>query len=310
MNLGRMRALLASLLLVACAETSNQPKPEPQACEAMMKAGDALLVAGKKQAAYDKYEETRSACVAFHPVRKRIFQLTEPELAAPRPGDAAIDVIVTVSLDAQLGPDVAGVTHVSYLDGEIVQPGRAVKGVRPGRHQLAVEVYVKPKSGPLSPARLDVREPFELGAGLVGGKPPVGGVRVQVKDRGGEGALADRLSFTSQVLDFEDVVMLSPQEGGQRLLTDVSKEPHRLGLPADQQREGMQQWGLYKICVDKLGAVTSVSALKPAGAVDQQWQRQIWTWRFKPYEKDGALTRYCTPLRLQVTYGRDPLITP
>ena len=209
----------------AAAQTCRQGgKPSDDCCAAMMDEGDTLLAAGNKQGAYDKYEETRSACVKFHPVRKRIFLVTRNgPVEEPRVGPTR-DVHIIVDFDLHLAEDVGGIGHASYLDGEPVETGQTIKGLRPGEHHLAIEVYVNPVSGQgLSPVRLDVHQPVILSPSLVGQKLLVGGAKVRISDRGGAGTLQERLSFGGQPIDFDTVVMLQPRAGSELLITDITK---------------------------------------------------------------------------------------
>jgi hypothetical protein len=286
-------------------------KASEDCCLAMTNEGDALLASGNRQGAYDRYEETRSLCPKFHPVRKRLYLVkqTAPAPAPDRADAPTIDANVSVNFDLHLDPDVRGIAHATYLDGDFVQPGRLVTGLHPGAHDLAVEVYVQPKSDDLQAARLDVHQAVVLPASLVGRKALRGGAIVHVTDRGGAGTLAERLSFTSEPMDFESVVMLSVQAGGERLLTDVTKDPHRPQLPPKLNRAGMQIWGLFKVCVDKAGAVTGVTTMKSADRlVDEDWMAIIRTWRYQPYLDDGRAVSFCHAMRLQVGADFDPKV--
>jgi hypothetical protein len=276
--------------------------PSDECCQAMMNEGDALLARGNRQGAYDKYEETRSLCLKFHPVRKRIFLVKQPTPPRDRSADPAVDARIRVNFDLHLGADVNGIAHATYLDGDFVPPGRPVTGLHPGGHELAVEVYVTPKSTEaLQPARLDVHQALVLPASMVGRKSLQGGATVHVTDRGGAGMLADRLAFTVDPMDFGSIATLTVKAGSQRLLTDITKDPHRPRLPPSLNRDRMQLWALFDVCVDKTGAVTNVKLLKSADPqVDADWTALVRDWRYQPYEEDGRAMAFCHPLRLMV----------
>jgi hypothetical protein len=146
-----------------------------------------------------------------------------------------------------------------------------------------------------------------LPAALVGRKQLLGGVTVHITDRGGPGSLAGRVSFSSDPLAFDTVVMLAPNVGGKRLRTDITKDPYRPHMPPDMNRSGFLIWGLFKVCVDSTGAVTRVSTMKSADVqADAQWMALIRTWRYQPYELDGRAIAFCHPMRLQVGADIDP----
>jgi hypothetical protein len=54
--------------------------------------------------------------------------------------------------------------------------------------------------------------------------------------------------------------------------------------------------GSFKLCIDTSGNVSRVNLLKSTGLVDYdaKLQREMWKWRYKPYEVDGKATPVCT----------------
>jgi hypothetical protein len=288
-------------------------RPSNDCCLAAMNEGDVLSARGDKQAAHDRYEAVRSACVWFHPVRRRMFLLLQGAPKEP-PGEAParMDVSFDVELDLQLGHDVKRISHLDYLDGELLSSpggGRTVKDLTAGPHELAVEVYLTTYRSRYSHSttRLDVRQTIEVPAALAAHKGVSTGVIVHIKDRGGGGSLQERLSFESEARPFEssmqlDAVMVAPNTGSQLLLTNVNQDPYRPRLPAAW--EGLQNriWGLFKICVAKDGTVLKVTTIKSADdLVDSQWRQAMRSWRYRPYQVDGSPRAFCYPARIQVS---------
>ena len=191
--------------------------------------------------------------------------------------------------------------HASYLDGEPVEPGQMLKGLRPGQHDLAIEVYVNPQPGQgLTPARLDVHQPVFLTPMLVGRKlssgerrcrsatavarEPCGAPRVQQP--------ADRLRQRRHV---------APKSRVRTLAHRHHQDLYRPRLPPDWElRPGVKLWGLFKVCAEKTGVVTHVKVIKSADQlVDTKRMTLIRTWRYRPYEDSGVAQGFCYPLRLQ-----------
>jgi hypothetical protein len=277
-----------------------------------MNEGDVLAARSEKQAAYDRYEAARSACVSLHPVRRRMFRLLQgtPKEPAGEP-PARMDVIFDVELDLRLGDDIRRILHQVYLDGEFISsPGGAgrVNGLSAGSHELAVEVYVTAYRSRYSSStvRLDVRQTIEVPAALAVHKGVSSGVVVHIKDNGGGGTLQERLSFASEALPAEssmlvDAVMVPPNTGSQLLLTDVQKDPHRPRLPTAWAGLQNRVWGMFKICVDKEGTVLKVTTIKSAdNMVDSQWRQAMRSWRYRPHQVDGNPRPFCYPARVEV----------
>jgi TonB family protein len=279
----------------------------------MTSVGDALLAAGQKQAAYDKYEETRERCLKFHPVRRQLFLLRQPAPLPAVEGEAQpIDVWLDVDVDAQVGDDIRLAAFVAYLDGHPVAPIPSALRMAPGAHELAVEVYLEPSdAGALGgPVRMDVRHPIVVPRSLVGQKSTSGRALVRLRDSRARGSIGDRVTIDTVAppvaapdLGPDGPVMLAPNVGGKLLRTDVNQSPHKPRLPPSLNRKGFTVWGLYKVCVDADGAVTWVTTMKSAHSptLDASWKTAIRTWRYQPHQVDGKPRAFCVPLRLQVT---------
>ena len=56
--------------------------------------------------------------------------------------------------------------------------------------------------------------------------------------------------------------------------------------------------GSLKLCVDETGAVTIITLLKSTGFpdYDAKLEREMWQWRYKPYEVNGRPVRVCTAI--------------
>jgi hypothetical protein len=97
----------------------------------------------------------------------------------------------------------------------------------------------------------------------------------------------------------ERIVMLSPEEGTSRRLSNIREEPHRPSLPPNHP--GDVHWGLYKVCVDYEGAVYRVKTMKTAGGeLDAAWSTAIRTWRYTPHAVNGQPTAFCYVARIEV----------
>ena len=99
--------------------------------------------------------------------------------------------------------------------------------------------------------------------------------------------------------------MLAPNVGTGQLAVDVTVPPHKPTLPPDLVSGGKAHWGLYKICVSEAGAVSDVSTVKSANPegradLDDRWITAIKTWRYRPYQVNGAAVPFCYTIRLQL----------
>jgi hypothetical protein len=294
-----------------CAGVSDDRHHVDECCAALSRVGDAFLASGKKQAAYDSYEETRQQCPRFHPVRRQLFlvrQATAPDASAARS-----DVWYDTDVDVQLGDDIEVVAFSSYIDGEPLSTGRkGATPLAPGAHELAMEVYLAPTLASTlgGPIRMDVRTPIILPKPIAGEPALSGHTLVRLHDAGGQGTIGERVTSDTLVTQIaapdtgpNGPVMLAPNVGTGLRLTDVNKSPHTPRLPRRLSRAGMTLWGLYKVCVDVDGAVTWVNTMKSADtiAVDARWKTAIRTWRYRPHQVDGKPRPFCTPARVQVT---------
>jgi hypothetical protein len=86
-------------------------------------------------------------------------------------------------------------------------------------------------------------------------------------------------------------------------LTDLSNARDRPSLPPELNQQGVSVWGLYKVCVDGSGEVTSVQVIRSAlpGGFDGSWVANIENWKYAPYQLDGRPVPFCSPVRLQVS---------
>ena len=97
-------------------------------------------------------------------------------------------------------------------------------------------------------------------------------------------------------------VMLAPNVGNSQNITDMSDPRYKPTLPPQLNRAGMMVWGLYKICVNAQGAVTTVNVMKPADPlVDNDWTAKMKLWKYRPYSVNGRAVPFCAPVRVQVT---------
>jgi hypothetical protein len=98
----------------------------------------------------------------------------------------------------------------------------------------------------------------------------------------------------------ERVVMLSPEDGASRRLSNIREEPHRPSVPPNHHPDEVY-WGLYKVCVGYDGAVYRVTTIKTAGdELDNDWSTAIRTWRYTPHAVNDQPTAFCHPLRIEI----------
>ena len=291
------------------------PPASNDCCVAMTSVGDALVEAGQTQAAYDQYEKTRDECPRFHPVRRPLFTLRQAAPTHdPKLADAPMtDVRLDVDIDMQVDDDVVLAWFAPYLDGELMntQPNATTR-IRPGAHELAVEIYLRPRAhGALGGAvRMDVRNSMILARPLAGQKDVAGAVLVRLRDIGGGGTIGDRVKFETELWQFKpsavesrDEVLLAAPVAGPLRLSDVSQSPHTPRLPPYLNLAGTKLWGLYFVCVDGNGAVSRVRTMKSAlnPTIDVYWKTAVRTWRYRPYLVDGQPRAFCSVLRLEVS---------
>jgi hypothetical protein len=90
-------------------------------------------------------------------------------------------------------------------------------------------------------------------------------------------------------------LFISADEAWKLLAVDVQDGPESLGVPPVLRRSGMYLWGVYRICVDKQGAPSSVALVKSADKmVDADWSRAVRRWRFTSLQRDGAPVPFCS----------------
>jgi hypothetical protein len=90
-------------------------------------------------------------------------------------------------------------------------------------------------------------------------------------------------------------LFISADEAWKLLAVDVQDGPESLPVPPALRRSGMYLWGVYRICVDKQGAPSSVLLVKSADRlVDADWYRAVRRWRFTSLQRDGAPTPFCS----------------
>jgi hypothetical protein len=96
--------------------------------------------------------------------------------------------------------------------------------------------------------------------------------------------------------------LLPPNVGAGQIISDILHDPqYKPDLPHDKNLAGARFWGLYKICVDTGGEVTSVVTLRnPDFTVDQRWKTVIRRWRYRPYTINGRAVPFCHPMRIEV----------
>jgi TonB family protein len=62
---------------------------------------------------------------------------------------------------------------------------------------------------------------------------------------------------------------------------------------------------LVKMCIDAAGKVTSVKVVKSTGAIANDLQTALTSWRYKPYtNKDRQTSAVCFPLQLRLVFKR------
>ncbi len=88
---------------------------------------------------------------------------------------------------------------------------------------------------------------------------------------------------------------------GQRL-ADPRDPRYRLRVPPPHAVPGLRYLGIFKLCIDRAGAVQQVTVLRTTGvpAVDEEWMKTVRTWPHQPYVIKGTPSPYCYPLRLDV----------
>jgi TonB family protein len=104
-------------------------------------------------------------------------------------------------------------------------------------------------------------------------------------------------------------VWLTPEASKSLRLSDATKAPHRPVLPAELSAPGAASWGLFKVCVDASGAVTTVSTMRSTGQpekLDARWMTAIQTWRYTPHQVNGQAVPFCHPVRLDVRVNPAP----
>jgi len=97
--------------------------------------------------------------------------------------------------------------------------------------------------------------------------------------------------------------MVNPPTTGNALLqVDVQNDPHRPRIPSAFNLPGSRYAGVYRICVDQAGEVTSVATRRSAGApqIDDGFRTAIATWRYRPLEVGNEPVAFCYSLRLAV----------
>ncbi|HEY0713798.1 MAG TPA: hypothetical protein VGF45_14055, partial [Polyangia bacterium] len=263
-------------------------------------------------------EVTRSLCLTYHPVRRRIYEVRFPERVAPT--DALL-TDATVDIDVEIDPTrnlfVAGVE--AYLDGKPWPlESSAIARLAPGVHHVNVELYLGSPETREGPIRIDASSTLMLPRPLAGASQVNASVLVQVTDSR-QGKLIDRITQVSTVDNFRappppspsppsvanEPTLLPPTIGVGRRLSNVNLPEHKPSLPPMLNRRGATFWGLYKVCVSDQGTVTKVRTMKSAfnAALDLNWKTTIRTWRYQPYTVGGRPVPFCSPVRLQVTSG-------
>ena len=293
---------------------SNAPPASNDCCVALTAVGDALLAAGQKQAAYDSYEETRTRCVRFHPVRRKSFLVRQTIPPVTDPSIPMTDVALGVDVDVQLEDDISLAWFAAYLDGQPVDatPGASI-AIVPGAHELNVEIYLQPRlrNDLGGSVRMDARVAVGMPRPLAGQKGIAGSALVLLRDRGGQGEITDRVQTTAELkqLALPPVGTNAPQRPSADITRKLrifaaQKKPGRLRLPAVFERPGTDLSGLFDVCVDDSGVVELVRTLKSSGnlVVDALWKTEMRTWRYRPYQLDGQPRSFCETHGQRFTY--------
>ena len=293
-------------------ECQGSGSPTAECCQARTSEGDALQAAGDRQAAYDSYEATRTRCLTFHPVRRRLFLLRRAPPPKDQPEPLAMEVSVNVIMSLELGPDLRLAWFAPYFDGEpIVMPRRM--STTSGAHEVAVEIYVEPRTGSASAdaIRLDVRREVVLPRTLSGEKHITGGVQLTLRDRGGPGALSERVQAEIQTLPFTTLKamlsrpagrpadnpaparkMLAPNIASALLITSPD-----VAVPPDIKQKTF--WAIFRVCVTTEGAVEEVSLVSTSNpGVVGDLTTAIEQWRYRPYLQNGQPVAFCAPVRV------------
>ena len=110
----------------------------------------------------------------------------------------------------------------------------------------------------------------------------------------------------------QPVTPVTIEDASELLLSDVQKPPHRLTLTLELARsEAPTCWGLYNVCVDVEGKVTSVKVVRGASrrdngevppgarALDRHWIDTVKGWRFRPHQVNGQATPFCYVAKLE-----------
>jgi outer membrane biosynthesis protein TonB len=88
---------------------------------------------------------------------------------------------------------------------------------------------------------------------------------------------------------------------GQRLSDAVNDTRYKPTLPPGLRQSGTVAEGLYKICVDTGGRVSSVEVVESASAmIDPRWMATMRTWQYRPFSIGGRPVPFCHPQRLRM----------
>jgi len=305
----------------AAASQRCQPgSPSDDCCSALMQEGDTLWARSDQEAAWQAYQRTRARCPVYAPVRRHMFLMKHPLSA--RTNRKELELGVHVVMSPRLKDDLRLAYYDLYLDGEPALE-RPVK-TTVGTHEATLEVYLAPRTQGPAPARLDETLIIDVPAALADETEPNAHITVTVTDRTGDTipqrvAVEMKAGFTSRTrfleslptgrpttapapnpaapADGDTMKFLPPTLGLKQLLT-----PRDQWLPAELQQKAGGSWGLFKICVNKAGAVDEVSVLRsPARTVEGDFVSAIRTWTFQPYVIGGAPVSFCYPMRLAVS---------
>jgi hypothetical protein len=96
--------------------------------------------------------------------------------------------------------------------------------------------------------------------------------------------------------------LLPPATGVAQRLADVNDPRYRPRVRPEYTRPGSAYWALFKVCVSTAGQVDNVVTLMSTGLadLDGDWIATIKSWPHRPYERNGRVTAFCYPLRLEV----------
>lgn len=95
--------------------------------------------------------------------------------------------------------------------------------------------------------------------------------------------------------------LLTNKQGHGLLAINPQVAPYKVNVPERYIRQGMAYVAVLQVCVGTNGAVRNVRIVKPTiPPIDQQLQKVIPKWRYKPHLVNGVPTEFCYPVNYTV----------